>query len=201
MTHLIQRSLRLALVTIAASCGGTSVTPTTQFPVTAGSPPITVTLSGATLAEDCGSATSTTSSTPPSSIGRGAGSCTSTATDCGCVQSMLMLNVVAGAGQGNLSFAIEKVTVVDDQDASITSMLTTRAPQTFANNVYAPWTEVIAPNANLSVSYSMTAPDWSSLGLATTYSATYRIDVVVSVGGVARTVSLDGVSREAPIST
>jgi len=157
------------------------------------------------LADDCPAAS------PPAS--RPTGDCaavdggTGLVGGCGfCRQSSAQLTLTAGAGGGSARIAVAAVRLLDATTGATLETLTAREPQAWndATSVYAAWGETIAHDTTLRVSYKLSAPTWSTLGSATdrlAYTRRYRLEVVLTVDGVARTVRSTEITREPEIVT
>ncbi len=150
-------------------------------------------ISSVTLAQDCPSA-----DTDEPGI---AGDCAEGADGCGgwCQQSSLQLHLVASAEGAEVPIEIVTVRVFDDT-GTLVSPLTARNARTFGDDGYAAWDETIAPSETLDVAYDTTAPDWSSTSSRLGWGAVYRVEVVIRVDGVERTLSADAM-REPEIVT
>jgi hypothetical protein len=160
-------------------------------PVVPGGPVYTVALAGVALGGDCGTGAAGSSR-----------ACALNAPNCGCQQSTLQIKISATAGQGSEAFAITAVRMYD-QGGHLVDQLTPRDPQRWSGNVYTAWDQVIAPSDDFNATYNLSAPNWAAIDPSGPYDSTasYRVEVDVAIGGQARTVGLDGVTREAPIST
>jgi len=152
-------------------------------------------ISSVTLAQDCPSAGA---GAPEPGF---AGDCAEGADGCGswCQQSSLQLHLVASADGAEVPFEIVTVRVFDDAGALV-SPLTTRNPRTFGDDGYAEWDQTIAPSETLDVAYDTTAPEWSSASSRLGWGTVYRVEVVIRIDGVERTLSADAM-REPEIVT
>jgi hypothetical protein len=172
------------------ACGGPATPTPTTGPITIGGASVTVALAAAALGSDCGSQTA--------GIG---GACAAGVTNCGvCQQSTLQLKVTA-TGSGGTTLQVTAVRVADPKTGEVLQALTARSPQTWSGSAYAAWDQMVAAPVDLSVTYDLSAPDWTKISPAGYSQTTYRVEADVVVGGATRTVSVDGVTREAPIST
>src|SRR5207253_8731467 len=77
-----------------------------------------------------------------------------------CEQTSMQLSGVAGALERPATIAVKKVEIFDKKGKSI-GVLTPRSPLAWntAKGQYEAWDESVAANANLSVSYALSAPD------------------------------------------
>lgn len=150
-------------------------------------------ISSVTLAQDCASA-----GAPEPGF---AGDCAEGSDSCGgwCQQSSLQLHLVASGEGAEVPFEIVTVRVLDP-DGDLVSTLTSRSPRTFGDDGYLAWDETIAPAETLDVAYDTTAPDWSAPGARLDWGTVYRVEVVIRIDGVARTLSADAM-REPEIVT
>jgi len=186
-------SLSLSLMLVVLGCGDSPSLPTTtvQQP---GGPAVTVALAAVALAGDCGGGIS-------AKIAPTGGACATNAPRCGCQQSNVQLKVSAGSGAGDVTFEIVRVRVLDHNSGAQLDQLTARSPQKWSGTTYSVWDQKIAPLDDFTASYDMSAPNWTTLSPNGFMNTGYRVEVDLLIGGQARTVSLDGVTRESPIST
>lgn len=170
-----------------------------------GEPSLTVEaeLAGATLAEDC--------------AGEGdrrgapgiAGDCAEEpgfADGCGsfCSQTSMQLSIDAST-DGDSAVPFEVLAIrVRSMDGALLDELDPRTARLFVDGEYATWDEQIAPGAHLQVSYDTSAPDWTAIGNGnewSTYGMSFRVEMVVRIDGVERTIEFAPASREAEIVT
>ncbi|MEA2699648.1 MAG: hypothetical protein QOI66_3919, partial [Myxococcales bacterium] len=170
--------------------------PTTTV-LTPGGPTVTVALAAVALAGDCGISAGTSDT---GTALRG-GSCALGSPNCGCQQSNVQLKVSAGGGTGDVTFEIVRVRVLDHTSGKQLDQLTARSPQKWSGTTYSVWDQKIAPLDDFTASYQTSAPNWTSLSPNGFTNTTYRVEVDLLIGGQPHTVSLDGVTRETPIST
>lgn len=197
---LTRRAVVLSLLSAAVvgACG----------PIDAPASGLTVeaSITAVSLADDCRSAAA--------AAPRPAGDCASVDAGAGlvggcggfCRQSSAQLTLTAGAGVGSARIAVAAVRLVDATTGATLETLTAREPQAWNNatSVYAPWDETLAHDSTLRVSYKLSAPTWSTLGSATdrfAYTRRYRLEIVLTVDGVARTVRSTEITREPEIVT
>lgn len=116
-----------------------------------------------------------------------------------CQQTSLQLSVVAGSGAAATALRVTKVELFDEKGKRI-GELGSRTPMVWADGLYKPWDETVAAGQSLSVSYSLSQPDWS--GVADRFNKTYVVKVVVSVDGadqpLQREVYLQGATQLPP---
>jgi hypothetical protein len=151
-------------------------------------------IASVTLAQDCPAA----ERGAPGLIGA---DCEAGADDCGfCQQSSLQLHLEAIGEGAEVPFEIVSIRVTDPE-AVLVGTLDARNPRVFEADGYAAWDETLAPGDDLDVSYDTTAPDWyGTSGARFGWGTVYRVEVVVRIDGVERTLSADAM-REPEIVT
>ncbi len=172
----------------------TPTTPETTPP--ANLPTVTVQMTAATLADDCGGP-------PPASKAKEKSVASMRKGDTAhgvmgkraCEQSSMQLSVVAGEGGGPTQLGVKKVELFDDKGALI-GELTARMPSVWdANGVYQAWDQSVAPRQELSVSYALSQPPWD--GVPNRRAQTYVLKAVITIGGGEQSVQRE-VSVAAP---
>jgi hypothetical protein len=128
-----------------------------------------------------------------------ASACAINSPSCGCQQSSLQLKVSA-SGTGAAAMAVTGVRVLDEKTGQLLQTLSARSPQKWAGSAYGAWDQQIA-DGDFNVTYDLSGPDWSVLQPSGLLQTGYRVEAEVTVGGVVRLIGIDGVTREAPIST
>lgn len=134
-----------------------------------------------------------------------AGDCEPGFAECGgfCTQTGVRLHLEAAADGPAVPFEVLRVRMYT-MDGALVDELSGRNPREFAEDGYGPWDEMIAPGADLSVSYDLDAPDWASIGGGDeweTYGMSFRIEIDVRVDGVERTLEFEPASREPEVVT
>lgn len=174
---------------------------------------VVVQMTSATLGEDCGG-TGAPYSPPPRSEGaplrapaqeRSAGPAGDSAQKSSmseqrvCQQTSMQLSVVTAAGGEGRVLRVKKVELFDDTGKKIGD-LTPRTPMVWSEKAseYTAWNEKVAPGANLSVSYALSAPNWS--GVLNRWGKTFVLKAVVTVDGSDQSVqhTAEPVRIEAP---
>ena len=157
--------------------------PATTPATTPATPPtVTVQMTAATLADDCGGPPRAPSkekrkSAAPMKHDAASGMKMKSA----CEQSSMQLSVVAGDGGGPTSLSVKKVELLDDKGALI-GELTARTPSVWdASGTYQAWDQNVAPRQDLSVSYALSQPPWD--GVPNRRARTYVLRAVISIGG------------------
>ncbi len=164
--------------------------PPTQPPVPAPPPPppaevtskITVQMTAATLADDCGgspprtlksdSASEETEPKAKSAVAKA---------DRACDQTSMQLSVKASAGGGATRITVKKVELFDSKGVKI-GTLTASSPTVWTKDgAYKPWGQKISPGQALSVSYVLSQPAWAPV--ADRRTRMYLLKAVVTVGG------------------
>lgn len=97
-----------------------------------------------------------------------------------CHQSSMQLSVIAPAGMKNTELRVKKVQIFDT-DGTLIGDLTPKAPTVWTKDAYRPWSQKIKAGDSLAVSYSLSNPSWG--GVLDPYSKSYTVKVVVSTGG------------------
>jgi hypothetical protein len=148
-------------------------------------------LSAATLADDCAA------KSPPSS----AGSC-AVNVPCGspCQQSNVLVALDAEPGRGPVAVEIVAVRLLSS-DGKLLDHLDARDPTIWTGSSYGTWDGELAAASSIKAGWNISAPHWADFSDARAPSITYRVEVDLSIDGVLRTLSLDGVTREPIIST
>ena len=209
------RYVLLVATLVACTKAGTSSDPVAQqqpsqpppaFKAPADPPPapapppvaakITVTMTAATLADDCGG-------TPPTTAPKTAKQKSEKADDVDsrsmakrrCEQSSMQLSVIAPAGAAS-ELKVKKVELYDEKGALV-GELTARSPTVWKDSAYQPWDQKIAAAQELSVSYALSQPNWSAV--ANRWNKTYVVKAVIVIGGADQTVQKD-VHVSAPTS-
>ena len=133
-------------------------------------PEVKVELAGVTLGDDCADGVTTQPIAPPSAPAASAPR-PEAAGDCGlpgcltrvnaCEQTVMQLALDVPADAAATTFKIKRVELLDDQ-GTLFSTLTARAPSRWNGRAYVAWDETVATGkTTLAVSYKLSAPDWS----------------------------------------
>ncbi len=177
-------------------------------------PKITVVMTAATLADDCGGAAPASAPTfaapPPPRTASMPASQQNPALDSGarakadapyeptakakresrrCEQTSMQLSATAAAGAKTTTLRVKKVELFDDSGAAL-GVLTAKSPRVWsvAKGAYQPWGGSIAAGQTLNVSYVLSQPSLNPVGR---HDLTYTVKATVTVGGDAQTVSKD----------
>lgn len=147
---------------------------------------VTVQMTAATLADECGGP-------PPASESAPAEKQKSKAkrdnARRACDQSSMQLSVVAAAGSAATQVAVKKVELFDDTGALI-GELTPRTPSVWgADGTYQAWDEKVAAGQELSVSYELSQPPWQNV--PDRFNQTYVLKAVITVGSGDQAVQRD----------
>lgn len=154
-------------------------------------PAITVAMTAATLADDCGGI-----SPPPAArtqakqrSDESSGGPSRVAARRACEQSSMQLSVIAPAGASANRLTVKKVELFDDQGALV-GVVTPRAPTVWAQDgTYQPWDQKVAAGQELSVSYALSQPPWGEV--TERWNRTYVLKAVITVGATDRSVQRD----------
>ncbi|MSP60449.1 MAG: hypothetical protein EXR72_08915 [Myxococcales bacterium] len=150
---------------------------------------VTVSISSATLADDCGA--------PPA--GPGAAVQSKAASDQtgvrmarrACRQTSVQLGLASGSDGAPSTFAIVKAQLFDAATGKLVQEMATRNPQVWAaSGRFQSWDRVVKANQKLQVSYDMNAPDWSKMGGSqmAAQGKSFRLVMTVRVGGKQTTI-------------
>ncbi len=156
-------------------------------------PKVTVQMTAATLADDCGGSAPRS---PPRAAAKSddameepkAKSKSAFAkSDRACDQTSMQLSVKASAGGGATRITVKKVELFDDAGVKI-GTLTASSPTVWTKDgAYKAWDQKITPGQELSVSYVLSQPAWGP----NRRLRTYVLKAVVTVGGDDRVVKRD----------
>lgn len=170
--------------------------PEAKLPPPARAPAVTVAMTAATLADDCGGVAPAPSA--PAAAPRkqsearrdeSSGASRARAEKRACDQSSMQLSVIAPAGTTASQLTVKKVELFDDKGALI-GELTPRAPTAWAQDgTYKAWDQQVAAGQELSVSYALSQPPWGQV--TERWNRTYVLKAVITVGGADRSVQRD----------
>lgn len=173
--------------------------PTTPEPTPPASAAVTVQMTAATLADDCGGPPPAPRATQKEKAAKSTTSKGDAAKGAkakrACQQSSMQLSLVAAAGGAASQLAVKKVELFDDKGALI-GELTARSPSVWdASGTYQVWDQSIAPGQELSVSYALSEPPWHAV--PDRRNRGYVLKAVITVGGGEQAVQRD-VEVDAP---
>lgn len=153
-------------------------------------PTVTVQMTAATLADDCGGPPRAPSKEKrKAALSSKHDAASGMKMKSACEQSSMQLSVVAGDGGGPTSLSVKKVELLDDKGALI-GELTARTPSVWdASGTYQAWDQNVAPRQDLSVSYALSQPPWD--GVPNRRARTYVLRAVISIGGGEQSVQRD----------
>ncbi len=213
--------IALGACTKAGGGGETSTPPPTTgiAPVTTTTPPpapppatvgkVTVVMTAATLADDCGGSAPwgpPAAGVPAPKQEKAAVTRTKTDRDYAadidesksksksmarrrCEQTSMQLSVTTAANGSPSTVQIKKVELFDASGKSL-GMLTPSKPTRWTDkSMYEPWDEQVAPDQTLAVSYVLSQPAWD--GIPDRFNKTYTVKATVTVAGGDQTVSKD----------
>ncbi len=192
----------LTLSLSVAGCGPSSVLPgDNRLSVEAS-------ISSVTLADDC----MTAGAARPGSGAAEADCAPGVVGGCGfCRQSSMQLRYVAGVGSTNAYIAVTRVRLLDFETGAALETLTSREPSvwTAGSSTFSSWSQSIEHDTTLNIQYKLSAPNWGShppaAGTGTSdrfaYGRRYRLEVTLTVDGVARTITSSEIMREPEIAT
>lgn len=166
-------------------------TPATPLP----SDRVTVELTAVTLGEDCGVAPAPKKSAAAESQQKPLADSSAKpgfapARRQACEQTSMQLSVSSPVGFAETTLRVKKVQVFDE-NGKLVGTLTPRTPTVWgsASGTYLPWDEKVASAATLSVSYALSAPDWSKT--KDRWNKTFTVKAVVTVGGADQKLERD----------
>lgn len=145
---------------------------------------VTVQMTAATLADECGGAPPAPAAKEKSKAKRD-----SALRRTACEQSSMQLSVVAAAGSAETQVAVKKVELFDDTGALI-GALTPGTPSVWgADGTYQAWDEKVGAGQELSVSYALSEPPWQNV--PDRFNQTYVLKAVITVGSGDQAVQRD----------
>jgi hypothetical protein len=198
------RAMRIAGLVVAAAlftslgvgCGKSGPPAAEPTDVTVATPPaapsapapvrsaITVEMSAATLADECGG---TAPSGPPA---KGATQRKGDSPDEAgakskakrrCEQTSMQLSIAAPAGTAPADISVKEVEIFDQAGVSF-GKLRASAPRVWSpEGVYVDWDQKIAPGSELSVSYALTEPAWARV--EDRFNKMFVVKAVISIAG------------------
>ena len=103
-----------------------------------------------------------------------------------CDPSSIQLSVVAPKDAKSADITVKSVELLLESGTSV-GTLQTRSPSVWSDeDGYTAWNEKIEPAQDLSVSYSLTPPDWSTV--EDRWNQSYTVKAVVSIAGADQTL-------------
>jgi len=103
-----------------------------------------------------------------------------------CDPSSIQLSVVASKDAKASDITIKSVELLLESGSSV-GMLQARSPSVWSDeDGYVAWDQKIEPAQDLSVSYSLSPPDWS--GVKNRWDQSYTVKAVVSIAGADQTL-------------
>ncbi len=195
MNNLPALSRRALLGLFLLSACGATVSPNGPSALT-----VEASVSSANLAQDCpnaGSGAGLAARCAPPDGGAADSVCGSL-----CRQSSMQIQVRA-AGEGIAQVTVARVRLLDARTGAFLQDLTARSPQVWVDpNGYRTWDGNITAGQTLRTSHAISAPNWFTFTRpADLYSRTYRIEVVLRVDGVERTIVSAELMREPEVVT
>ena len=217
--------MRLGWLLVVVACSKAeppSATPDDKPGLSPRAPQINVALAGVTLAEDCPDGVPTKPLAPPATASAGsaataasepaaampklaAGAC-APGVHCGgppqpaCEQTAMQLAVQVPAGASATKIQIKQVELLDS--GKVVGVLTARAPSKWdGKGAYVTWDEAVAAaQADLAVSYKLSAPDWAKLtnGRWNAASKKFALRVTVTISDKDRTIEKQSIVPAMP---
>lgn len=157
-------------------------------------------ISSANLAQDC--ATSRSSGAALARCAAPDGGAADSACGSLCRQSSMQI-LVRATGEGVAQVTVARVRLLDASTGAFLQDLTSRGPQVWVDpNGYRAWDGNVTAGQTLRTSHALSAPNWFAFTRpADQYSRTYRIEVILRVDGVERTVLSSELMREPEVVT
>lgn len=168
-------------------------TPVVAEPAPGKAAAVTVQMTAATLADDCGGPP--TRAAESALKGKAKERSAKAKADRSCQQSSMQLSVVAAPDGAPTRLAVKKVELFDDAGKKLAE-LTARTPSVWdQNGTYQAWDQSITPGQDLSVSYALSEPPWHEV--PDRRSRGYVLKAALAVGDTEQAVQRD-VQVEAP---
>lgn len=157
---------------------------------------VTVEMTAATLADDCGGG-GIRPSVPTKSKAKSDAAWSGAKAKRACEQTSMQLSVISPAGATPTELHVKKVELFDE-DGKLLGELAPRAPTRWNSAAgYEAWDEKVAADQSLSVSYALSQPDWSKV--TDRWNRTFVLKATITVAGADQTLSRD-VETRAPTS-
>jgi len=120
-----------------------------------------------------------------------------------CQQSNVQL-ALTNAGTSRSSFVVVEVHLLDASTGARLDDVDARNARIWTGSSYTAWDATLAAGATAKVTYDMTQFDWTKIGGGNswnTYSRRYKLEIVLKVDGVDRTLVSGELSREPEVVT
>ena len=161
---------------------------------------VDATIASVTLADDC-----TAAADEPGRASGIAADCDAE-DDCGgyCRQSAISLAIEAEAEGPSVPFEVISIRAYNMDGGAFVQELSPYAAQIFVDGVYGPWDEQIDAGAILNIRYDTTELDWPRVDTGAGFRLSgveLRIEMVVRIDGIDRTLEFSPVTREPEIVT
>ncbi len=142
---------------------------------------VTVQMTAATLADDCGGTPPRAVKSDEASNRESKAKSASAKADRACDQTSMQLSVKASADGDATRITVKVVELFDTKGVKI-GTLTASSPTVWTKGgTYKKWTQTIAPGQQLSVSYVLSQPPWAPV--AKRRARMYVLKAVITVGG------------------
>lgn len=158
---------------------------------------VTIIMTSATLADDCGPPPAKAKSATHLKADMDERSYKAKAKR-SCDQSSMQLSIKSEASGAAATLSVKNVELFDDK-GNMLGQLTSRKPGVWAKDgsSYGAWDETVAPGSELAVSYELSQPPWSNV--SSRWNRTYVLKALITVGGNDQAVQYD-VHIQAPTS-
>jgi hypothetical protein len=146
---------------------------------------------------------------PGSNLAPVAGSCAIRAADaavgpgpCGgpCRPSTIQIQFTAATGSTAAHIEVGDVLLLDSTGATLENLAPSN-PQEWdaASGTYTAWDQTVSPSSELTASYTLSSPSWSTLG--NSYSATYLLRITLRIDGMTLVLQSSPLNREPLVAT
>lgn len=165
-------------------------------------------ISSVTLGEGCHDDDARLGAPPPAASDAGVGFAPELCDaegGCGGYCRRTTVQLAINSDEHDLSVPFEVVSIrLRTMGGAVVDTLDPRRVHRFDGERYVEWDQRVAPGESLQVSYETSSPDWIAIGggnSRSTYGMSFRVEMVVLVDGVERTLSFSPASREPEVVT
>lgn len=117
----------------------------------------------------------------------------------------VQLAFVAFDARSSATVSVESVVLVDAKSGTVVDTLEASSPSVWNGQTYEPWNEKVTPGGDLRASYTLSGPDWGSLGAGegdrSSMSTPYRLRITLRIDGAETTVESGDLQREPEMVT
>ncbi len=198
-------STLLMLGLLGCTKAGPSSDPITNSPPGAKPPPavapVTLQITAVTLGEDCGFVAAPAPAAPAGQSERKRAPGAERQADMGesakraCKHSSMQLAITGAPSGSPQTVSVKKVELFDEKGTLIGELAWRNATVWSQDGTYSAWDQTVAASQALSVSFQLSAPDWSKV--VDRYGHSFTVKAVLTVGGADRSVQRE-VRADAP---